>query len=73
MQIIVLEKEWFIMKIVSAIDEIDTFLCTNGFKALISAEGSVIESCRLGRGRFFLDEKSGLEKEARVTWNFPGG
>ena len=41
-QAIVLEKE---KCIIPAIYEIDTFNCTNGLKTVISAEGSVEESC----------------------------
>ena len=45
MQVIVLKKETFIIKVIPTDDEIDTFICTNGLETVISAEDTVVESC----------------------------
>ena len=39
------EKDRFIIKGIPTVDEIDAFLCTNGFQTIVSAEGSVVASC----------------------------
>ena len=46
MYAIVLEKERFMIKVIPAVDEIDTFIYTNGLKMIISAEDPLIESSR---------------------------
>ena len=46
MQVIILEKKWFIIQVVPAIDKTDTFFCTNGLKTVTSAEGPVLENCQ---------------------------
>ena len=38
------EKDQFIIRFVTAFDEIDTFFCTNGLKTVINAEDPFIES-----------------------------
>ena len=38
-------KESFIIKFIPADDEIDTLLCRNRLKMVVSAEGPVVESC----------------------------
>ena len=44
MQAIVLEKKRFVIKIIPAVDKVDSFICTNGLKTVICAEGPVEKS-----------------------------
>ena len=41
MQAIVLEKKRFVIKVILAVDEIDSFICTNGPKTIITPANTV--------------------------------